>query len=224
MLYRGNCLPGGFWASARKGVGESTPPVAQAARPVFAGYCALTTLTNCSDNSRRGVLTPHSPLSPLSPWPCGRGIGGLKRGFCGGRRSRPPQNPPSIPLPSPAQEGAEKVWASPPGGRKGIKEKLFLWWRLRRHHKNNILILPLPRRETAGEREQGKGERKRFPQRGLFQHPPQRERGGGRGGVRATARETLPRDRVTDCRNNLSSCKSLRYIAGKPIRGITYGV
>jgi hypothetical protein len=41
-------------------------------------------------------------------------------------------------------EAAEKVGAISPGGRKGIKEKLFLWWRLRRHHKNNILILSPP--------------------------------------------------------------------------------
>jgi len=36
-------------------------------------------------------LTP--PGSPLSPWPCGQGRGRRRRGFCGGRLRRPPQNP-----------------------------------------------------------------------------------------------------------------------------------
>ena len=93
-----------------------------------------------------------------------------------------PPGPHPTPCPPPPPESDEKVGTSPTDGRKGVKEKLFLWWRLRRHHKNNILIPPLPHRETAGEKRQRERGRKRFPQRGLFQHPPPgRERGGSGG-------------------------------------------
>jgi hypothetical protein len=63
---------------------------------------------------RVGLGPVSPPLLPLAYLP-GVGVqdalamfvqrGGIKRGFCGGRRSRPPQNPSFHPLPSPAAEG-----------------------------------------------------------------------------------------------------------------------
>jgi len=52
------------------------------------------------------------------------------------------------------------------------------------------------RAPAAGERERGTNDSEIFMNL------------GARGGVRAAAREALPRDRVTVCRNNLSSCNS----------------
>jgi hypothetical protein len=45
------------------------------------------------------------------------GRGGIKRGFCGGRLRRPPQNPSFHPLPSPAAEGERER-----GGGRGRGE------------------------------------------------------------------------------------------------------
>ena len=124
-----------------------------------------------SPESLRGVLTGSrvllSPLTPLRP-PSPPGLtaggeGGLKRGFVAvafGRRYKTPSSPPF----SPVSEAAEKVGASPPVGRKGIKEKLFLWWRRSRHHKNNILIPLSSAVKRRGRGGRGKKGQKRFPQ------------------------------------------------------------
>jgi len=41
------------------------------------------------------------PFVPPLPLACGQGRGGIEEGFCGGRRSRPPQNPNFSPSPRP---------------------------------------------------------------------------------------------------------------------------
>jgi hypothetical protein len=67
----------------------------------------------------------------------------------------------------------------PSCGRKGIKEKLFLWWRLRRHRKNNILIPPSSAVKRWGERGQGEGAKK-IPSKETFSAPSSRgDKGGG---------------------------------------------
>jgi len=61
---------------------------------------------------------PHPPLSLLSPWPAARGEGGIEEGFCGGRRSRPPQNPDFSPFPRPPSKASARHAARPPPRRR----------------------------------------------------------------------------------------------------------
>jgi hypothetical protein len=89
-----------------------------------------------------------------------------------------PQRLRRYPLPSPDLWRLLRKWGQAllPGGRDKRKI-LFLWRRLRRRHKNNILISLSPTVKRRGREEQEERGRKRFPQRGLFRRLPLVRRG-----------------------------------------------
>ena len=134
---------------------------------------------------------PLIPLIHLSPWPAARGEGGLKRGFAAGgeavRRETPFLPPPLARRrrPRPATRRGLRRALGPEGlGLKGLSAEapLSAW--------------PKGLRPES-ERERGTNDS------GVLMNL------GAGGGVSAAAREALPRDRATDCRNHCQVAISL---------------